>query len=512
MCLVGHRGEDSHITMWAVAFETDAFISYAHLDDVSLTEGNKGWVANLHRALETKVSMLLGRQARFWRDPKLAGNAVLNQALIEQLRKVAALISILSPGYLRSEWGQRELMEFCRACEEQGGIHIQDKARLFKVLKTPVPLQQLPSQLQEVIGYEFFKVDPASGRVREMDEMFGPAAERDFWLRLDDLAHDITGLLQLLDTSPGTEPPIERGTVYVAETTSDLREQRDAIKRNLQQHGYTVLPARPLPLSMEEAGAAIREDLELSRMSVHMIGRHYSLVPEGGVKSLLELQNELAIERGLTGSLVRLVWIPRDQTVADERQMQVIQQLRMDQRIHEGSDLLETSLEDFRTAIDTWLKRDDKRRAAVTPQPTPVPESAQLYLLYDSRDTEAITPWADFFFKEFEVIHPAFSGDEAELRQYHLENLQTCDGVAIFYGAANEPWLRSKLAELKKSAGYGRTKAMPEVVIYLIPPQTPEKARFRTHKALVVPQWTGFSPEALGPFVSMLKARKGSAG
>ena len=106
VCLVGHRREDSHITMWAVAFETDAFISYAHLDDVSLTEGNKGWVANLHRALETKVSQLLGRRARFWRDPKLAGNDVLNDALIEQLRKVAALISILSPGYLRSESGQ----------------------------------------------------------------------------------------------------------------------------------------------------------------------------------------------------------------------------------------------------------------------------------------------------------------------------------------------------------------------------------------------------------------------
>ena len=166
------------------------------------------------------------------------------------------------------------------------------------MLKTPVPLQQLPSQLQAVIGYEFFKVDPESGRVREMDEMFGPAAERDFWLRLDDLAHDITGLLQLLDTSPGTEPPIDRGTVYVAETTSDLREQRDAIKRDLQQHGYTVLPARPLPLSMEEAGAAIREDLALSRMSVHMIGRHYGLVPRGRGEVAVELQNELAIERG----------------------------------------------------------------------------------------------------------------------------------------------------------------------------------------------------------------------
>ena len=35
----------------------------------------------------------------------------------------------------------------------------------------------------------------------------------------------------------------------------------------------------------------------MSRMSIHMIGRHYSLVPEGGVTSLLELQNDLAIER-----------------------------------------------------------------------------------------------------------------------------------------------------------------------------------------------------------------------
>ena len=33
-------------------FEGDAFISYAHLDDLELVEGRKGWVANFHRALE----------------------------------------------------------------------------------------------------------------------------------------------------------------------------------------------------------------------------------------------------------------------------------------------------------------------------------------------------------------------------------------------------------------------------------------------------------------------------
>jgi hypothetical protein len=495
-----------------VEFESDAFISYAHIDNVGLSESHKGWVANLHRALETKVSQLLGRRSRIWRDPKLAGNDVLDETLLDQLRKVAVLISILSPGYLRSQWGQKELAEFCRACEEQGGLRIQDKARLFKVMKTPVPLQQLTPELQAVIGYEFFKVDVESGRVRELDEVFGPAAQRDFWLKLDDLAHDISVLLQMMDTSIDTPAPLDRGTVYVAETTSDLREQRDSIRRDLQQHGYTVLPTRALPLSIDEATVAIREDLSLARMSIHMIGRHYSLVPEGSVKSLQELQNDLAIERAQGGAFARLVWIPRDLKVADERQLQMMQRLRMDQRSHTGSDLLETSLDELRTAIDTWLTRDDKVKTVATPPVASGPGSAQVYFLYDSRDADAIAPWAEFLFKEFEVIHPVFSGDEADMRQYHEENLRTCDGVVIFYGAANEPWLRRKLAELQKSAGYGRSKAMPEVLICLIPPETPEKARFRTHKALVVPQWTGLSPEALQPFVTTLKARMGTSG
>ena len=64
-----------------------------------------------------------------------------------------------------------------------------------------------------------------------------------------------------------------------------------------------------------------------------------------------------------------------------------------------------------------------------------------------------IGPWADFLFNHCEVIHPVFNGDEAEVREYHEENLKTCQGALIFYGAGNEVWLRRKLRELQKSAG-----------------------------------------------------------
>lgn len=42
-------------------FDGDAFMSYAHLDNIALVEGRKGWVANLHRALEVRVGQLRGR-------------------------------------------------------------------------------------------------------------------------------------------------------------------------------------------------------------------------------------------------------------------------------------------------------------------------------------------------------------------------------------------------------------------------------------------------------------------
>ena len=75
------------------------------------------------------------------------------------------------------------------------------------------------------------------------------------------------------------------------------------------------------------------------------------------------------------------------------------------------------------------------------------------------------------------------------------------------FGAANEAWLPRKLTDIQKSPGYGRSKALPDVAICFIPPDTPTKARFKTHYATVIPQFDGCTPEPLAPFVATLKAR-----
>ena len=51
----------------------------------------------------------LARKIAIWRDPKLHGNDMFADTLIDRLKKVALLVSVLSPRYLKSEWTRREL-------------------------------------------------------------------------------------------------------------------------------------------------------------------------------------------------------------------------------------------------------------------------------------------------------------------------------------------------------------------------------------------------------------------
>jgi hypothetical protein len=498
-----------------VHFDGDAFISYAHLDNQELVEGRKGWVANLHRALEIRVGQLLGKTPHIWRDPKLQGNDFFAETLIDRLKRVAVLIAVVSPRYIRSEWTRKELEEFWRAAETQGGVRFADKARIFKVLKTPVPIASQLPELQQLLGYEFFRIDPETGKVRELDEVFGPDAQRDFWLKLDDLAHEICALLERIETAGGapTAPGLDQGTVFLAETTGDLREQRDILRRDLQQQGYTVLPAAPLPHIASECRAAVRADLSQARLSLHLLGRNYSLVPEGASESIVEIQNDLAIERASEGGFSRLLWIPQGLEVADERQQQVLARIRSDPRMEAGSDLLETYLEDFRTLVQERL--EGPRAAPPAPLSIAAPAAPaaadavaavpSVYLAYDQRDADAIGAWADTLFdRQVEVLHPVFEGEESEVREYHEDCLRTCDGVLIFVGAATEVWLRRKMREVQKSAGYGRTRPAPALAICLLEPRTPDKDRFRTHEAIVLRAWDA-APDPLAPFVSRLR-------
>jgi hypothetical protein len=493
-------------------FDDDIFLSYAHIDDQALAEGQKGWISTLHRALEVRLGQLLGKEPRIWRDAKLNGNDIFADGLLERLPHVGVLLSILSPRYVKSEWCQRELQAFLQVCQSAPVARLSSKSRVFKVVKTPVPLDAHPTALKPVLGYEFYIVDTHSGRARELRAPSSPDVERLYWDKLDDLAHDIADLLCALD-GPGSgwcDVSSQRETVFLAETSYDLRQKRDAIKRELQEHGFKVVPEQPLPLIADELIATVREQLAASRLSVHIVGRSYGVVPDGSTISSVVLQHQLAVERAAAGGdFCRLVWVPPDVVPDDAREQQFIESLETDSGPASGmADVLTTSLEEFKTVLHVRLT-PPRREEAKTAPPAAVTEGTAhttVYLICDQRDVDATRELQDVLFERgLEVIVQVFDGDESNIRRDYEENLRDCDVPLVYYGQGGELWLRSKLREMQKAAGYGRTQPFRAKAVYVADPDTPEKQRFRTLEALVLRRGQGSMLDAVTPLLTHLR-------
>ena len=198
-----------------MAFDNDVFISYTHIDNKPSGEGQQGWIAMFAEALDTRLGQLLGEDPRIWRDRKLGGNDRFDQEIIDQLVRAAVLVSVLSPRYLKSEWCNRELHTFCELAEQSGGLYVDNKSRIFKLLKTPIDRE--PDEAKGLLGYPFYKEEPESGRWREFNRAVGKDLEREFWVVLDDLAQDSKKLLEMLRTGRSVEPT-GATVVYVVAT------------------------------------------------------------------------------------------------------------------------------------------------------------------------------------------------------------------------------------------------------------------------------------------------------
>ena len=137
----------------------DVFISYAHIDNETIEEDQKGWITQLHRILQVRLAQLMGAEPRIWRDQKLSGSDLYDQTIVEQFLDSKILVSVLSPRYVNSEWCARELDEFCTNAEQTDGLKVDDKSRVFKVVKTPVEVSEMPPRVRELydklLGFEF---------------------------------------------------------------------------------------------------------------------------------------------------------------------------------------------------------------------------------------------------------------------------------------------------------------------------------------------------------------------
>ncbi|MBN1482418.1 TIR domain-containing protein [candidate division KSB1 bacterium] len=489
-------------------FEKDIFISYAHLDNEALTKDQEGWIAQFHYALERRLAQLLSEKPDIWRDPRLRGNEYFGDEIIDQFPKVKILLSVLSPRYVKSEWCVREVRKFTEAAAQNIGVRIGNKSRIFKVIKTPVPLEEHPDEIRDLLGYPFYTEDD-TGRFREFNPEKGTHYFQNYWDKFEDVAQDLCDLIMEVakaGTSAVEQPePAPEQTVYLAEASSDLLEQRDSIRRNLQEQGYTVFPepVKALPFFLKDGNFRdeVTEYLKRCRLSIHLISSRYGLVPEDEQSSTIEIQYDEALAQSKKESLTCLIWMPSNMQIQDERQQKFIEKLRNDS----GVQIVEkTQLEDLKTIIKDILEKLKKP----TEEPPPEGGPLRVYLIYDKEDKNAIKPLDDYLYDdlELEVMKSSFDGTPEELRETHQKRLQFCDAAIIYYDHANELWLDAKMDDLRKASGLRTTNPMLAKAVYISGKKTEHKEDFRTREALVIKHFETFSGDVLTKFAAQLQS------
>ncbi len=457
-------------------FEQNLFISFTHIDNQPLSDGDKGWITRFHATLKAILSMRMGREAKIWRDEKLHGNDLLNEEVIARLKELAVLVSIVSSRYLQSEWCTREAREFCEHAEQNGGLTVGSKSRVFKVVKTPVEsLEPLPAPIKDTVGYEFFTYK--DGAPLEFDEAYGQEYKQLYNTKMAKLAWELKLMIEAL--AGVAQPASGKPAIYLAECSYDRKPARDLIEGELKRLGYPVLPDKRLPADEAEYVAAVEKLLTQCVLSVHLVGESYGAVPDGPTaKSVGMHQNELAVARCKNGGLQRLIWLPKDTSSTQPSQQAFINALHQDAQAQFGADLIAGDIEELRAAIHATLKKIEQPECDATGEQIAAGEGKKLiYLIIcGEKDRKDSVPLRKLCRQlGFEVVLPAFEGNASQVRMANQQLLASCDVAILFYGAGDEAWKHAIDNELKKMAGYRDGKSPPAMYTYLAEPRTGDK-------------------------------------
>lgn len=489
---------------------------YSSDDDQIIEGGVKGWVSNFYKFLSTLMYQITRENPQIDEidDSKFSDF---------DPEGYSAILIVTTSSLLKNKTIVTKINGYAKKLKEEKRMIADGVPRLFKVLKRPFDPDTKLNELEDLLTYDFYLVDPLTGDPQEFTRFFGNDAERSYWMKLVDMAYDINHVLHAKEFAEkdGSYSTIPREkTVYLASTGVDMVIQRDIIKRELIRHGYRVLPDHSLPKEVKALDRMVRDDLDKCRLSIHLVGEDYGYKPRGSELSVVDIQNRVASEhtyqmaeknKALKSEeqlpFSRLIWVSPDLKNVTERQKIFIEDLKSDAAALEEAEVLQIQLQELKTIIREELvtggrfnvRRDikglDKEKEG--------DKTKMIYLIADKRDVSEIDELQGFLKeKGYNVVSPSYEGDLVDLRYIHQENLRRCDASIIFFGQATEDWIKTKLQDLLKAPGFGREKPIEAKAVYFNGKKDVDLEHYKKNNAMVLGNNGGdFAPDHLKPFL-----------
>jgi hypothetical protein len=392
---------------------------------------------------------------------------------------------------------------------------VDNKCRAFKVIALPVENQdKLPPAMRNTLGFHFY-VSDSDGVEKQLNPAYNPAFEAKLTNECARLAHNIAAVVAKLNEQPepGTAAPpaapaaAPKPNIYLAECSKDRRDDRGALRTELQMRGYRVLPETQLPSDEEQYKVEVARLLAECALSIHLVGGLYGAVCDGdSQKSVVELQNQLAVQHARGSKLRRIISLPEGIQTTDPRQKAFIEALHRDADAQFAADMITAGLEAMKGAVHAALTRIENPQPVDTAIANAAVSHKLVYLVCDERDRKDTVALRKFLKEQgIEVQTPVFEGDAASVRNANQERLARCDAVLEFYGTGTEAWKATVDGDVRKAAALRPGLPLPLVYTWLAEPRTAAKNDcIEMGEANVIDAMQGFSETLAAPFLKAL--------
>lgn len=458
-------------------FKYDLFISYAHADDAPDASGCK-WVSAFVTHLDRALRQRLGGPKSldiFFDSHHLHPNNQLD-SLLEAVRTSAIFLAVASRSYANRDWTREELAAFAAPMPDFG--------RLFAIEYLPLDAgDAYPAPLELHYRKPFFRGEGVNGSLSmPVSPIFDARA-------FNDLVHDVAEKIRLqlisLKRGPtaGTADPARlpasasRGTgvpdaapvpaatitppsdprsrrVLLAQVTDDLEDNREQVRRYLEQFGIEVLPGDVYPQGGADFARAFTDDLERADLFVQLLGASPGRRPRDLPQGYTRFQHEAAGLRGV----------------------RILQWRRPDLDLETVDNLEHRAFLNGQTVIATGLESFKEEIRGLAQRPAQVPESRKSqagFVFIDAAQQDL--PVAERIRDEFgrydlSSFMPLSDGTSEEVRLDLEENFRECDALVLVYGETPGVWVRGQARMYSKHRSERKTQPKGGV-IFAGPPE-----------------------------------------
>ncbi len=443
--------------------KNDVFIS-CRTDEVIANPTLKKWIDNLKYFLNIILSKKLHREVAVCTSFDLEfSEENLKPKSLRKIEESATYIFALTENYQDSGNSRAELEAIFKSLEKTKRTN--RFSRIFKIKHHPIDAAHEPEPLRKIISTDFFIPNaPVDEEKEDSAEFYSTQTEQNFWFKIVDLAFDMKNVLNAL-SGEIQQSKIAR-TVFLADVCTEQIRNRNIIRRELIQHGYKILPDRLLSTNPLMQKGEIVDYLSQSILSIHIIGEEYGPTFKKSTLSYVDLQNKVAAEyyeRTLkdkedTRNFSRILWLPPNLEIKNERQQEYVQQLKHDSEALAGADVLETPIEVLKSTIQKQCETNAQKNIKQNQKKKRKKEEKDIYIVYEKNDENNAFPIIQWFKnKNFPVALPLFKGEKMKIIDTHRKNLIKAQGILIVFNSNNYNWLKSKLLDILKAPGYGKT-------------------------------------------------------